>query len=475
MSSRSERGLGTSAAWRLALPGIAVLAIGSAVVMATGYALLSASVRARGDAWLEAEVESIVMEARDDASTLRPGDLEQEVHELEMHEGLAPGEPDDDEDEDEGFFFLAVVGSGDRVLVSAYRGPSWALSAVLAAASRAQGQSVWVPVSGLEYPVRVVNRSIDGERRVIGGATPYADTELMEDIRDLAVASWLVMLAIGVPAVWFEVRRALRRVDRLTEVAGSISAASLSRRLPVGRGRDEIDRLAATFNALLDRAATAVDQLRTMSGAMAHDLRTPLTAIRGALERATKESDPERLGRSLDQAIHGIDDLASFLDATLDVVEAEGGALRLHRSQIGLSSLAKDLVELYEPAALDAGLLLSLESPAEVSVTADRALLSRALINLLDNAVAHLPAGTRVTLEVGATASRAVLAVRDDGPGFPEEVRHHAFERLVRGAASQGHGLGLAMVRAVALAHGGSATLEQPQAGGSIVRIEIPL
>ncbi len=102
-------------------------------------------------------------------------------------------------------------------------------------------------------------------------------------------------------------------------------------------------------------------------------------------------------------------------------------------------------------------------------------MLKRVLMNLLDNALAHLPAGTRVTVTARVEAGSAVLAVVDDGPGFPDEVRARAFDRLVRGPSSKGRGLGLAMVRAVALAHGGRAVLKHPSDGGSVIRVELPI
>ncbi len=182
--------------------------------------------------------------------------------------------------------------------------------------------------------MRVVSQRLPDGRRIVGGATPYADAELLEEIRDVALAGWVVMLLVGVPAAWIEVRRVLARVDRLSDVAATISADALARRLPQRRGDhggDEIDRLAATLNALLDRAGGAVEQLRTLADAMAHDLRTPLAAIRGTLENAvTVDGDGARRA-AVEAAIAEVDDLAALVSATLDTAEAEAGALPLRR------------------------------------------------------------------------------------------------------------------------------------------------
>lgn len=174
------------------------------------------------------------------------------------------------------------------------------------------------------------------------------------------------------------------------------------------------------------------------------------------------------------RAIEGLDHLSAVLDATLDTAEAEAGALRLNRRPLDLTTLAGELVELYLPAAEESGLVMRLRTQGPVRVEADEGLLRRAITNLLDNALTHLPAGCAVEVAVIGDEHRAVVTVSDDGPGFPEEVRDRPFERFVHGARSPGSGLGLAMVRAVAHVHGGSARLVQPLSGGSAIEIEIP-
>lgn len=473
MGSRSEPRGRRTAAWSLAAPAIVVLALGSALVMAAGYWMLAGSIRARGDAWLEAEVESIAEGIHLAGSSLTAAELEVEVREIELHEGLSRSGGADGE----GFFFLAVLAPGGRVAASAVRGARGELSEVLAATGRPESAANWVLPEGWERPVRIVGRQLPGGPLVLAGATPHADAELLEELRDLAVAGWVVMLLVGVPVAALQVRRVLGRVDRLTEVATTISAESLSRRLPQRQGPgdgDEIDRLAATFNGLLDRAGGAVEQLRSVADALAHDLGTPLAAMRGNLEGALRSGEPGRQRAALERAIGEIDDLAALIAATLDTVEAEAGAMRLTRGRLDLAELVSDLAELYEPAATERGLELIVEARGPVAVHGDEALLRRLVVNLLENALAHLPAATRVTLTVVAQEERAVLTVADDGPGFAPEVGERAFDRLVRGHGSRGRGLGLAIVRAVALAHGGRAVLEQPAAGGSVVRIELP-
>ncbi len=460
-----------SAAWRLALPGIIVLAVGSAAVMASGYWMLSAGIRSRGDAWMAAEVTSLTEGLRHAGGNLTPAELGTEVRELELHEGLGP---DRRRAEPDGLFFLAVVGRDRRVVASAVRGAGDALGTVLAALPRSSRSRAWVRVPGLEYPVRVVETTLPDGRRVVGGATPYADAELLEEVRVVAMAGWMLMLVIAIPVAWLAVRGALGRVDRLTEVAGSISVDALERRLPVSRRGDEIDRLATTFNALLDRAAAGVRQLRLVADAVAHDLRTPLTVIRGTLEEAVRHAESERSRAAVSAAIADVDGLSRLVAATLDAAEAEAGAFRLTRTRVNLTALVDELAELYEPAAAERGVRLVITPGPVVALSADETLLNRIVVNLLDNAISHLPGGSTVSVTVREDEGAAVLEVGDDGPGFPPGVAERAFERLVRGPGSKGSGLGLAIVRAAAVAHGGETTLEQPAEGGSLVRVTLP-
>ncbi len=471
MWSRLAERIRRSAAWRLALPGIGVVAIGSAAIMTIGFALLASSIRDRGDAWLEAEVASIAAEIAASGRSPTAVELEAEVHELELHEGLRS---DHGEAEDEGLFFFVLVGAGGRVTLSAARGPRAALRDVLAAIPADARGMVRLHSAGLEHPVRAVVRDLGGGRRIIGGATPYADAELLEELAEVAIAGWLMMLAVAAPVTWLAVRRVLGRVDRLTEVAATISAEELARRLPEG-GDDEIDRLARTFNALLDRAARASEQLRTVADSLAHDLRTPLTAVRGRLEAALASPHSEPLRPALEAAIGDLDGAAALIEADLDAAEAEAGILKLRRESLDLAELVRGLLELYAPAAAATGLALGYAGEAEVWVRADRALLQRAVLNLLDNVLSHLPAGTRVRVGLRRVPGRVVLEVADDGPGFPAGIVERAFERSVRGPGSSGRGLGLALVRAVALAHDGQVALEQPPDGGSVVRVELPV
>jgi signal transduction histidine kinase len=162
------------------------------------------------------------------------------------------------------------------------------------------------------------------------------------------------------------------------------------------------------------------------------------------------------------------------LNTTLDVAEAQAGALRLDRSTVDLASVVRQLADLYQPAMdeRDHELIVDLED--HVVVDADWGLLHRVLSNLIENEIAHLPAGCQITVRLRSRDGSAKLVIEDNGPGFPPDISARAFERFVRGHHSQGHGLGLAFVDAVVRAHGGTAKISDSPEGGAVVTLSLP-
>jgi len=173
-------------------------------------------------------------------------------------------------------------------------------------------------------------------------------------------------------------------------------------------------------------------------------------------------------------AIEELDRLTEFLNTSLDVAEARADALRLTRSAIDLDEMMRVMIDLYEPCMSERGLRMQLRSGGAVKVFVDAALLHRAVANLLDNELKHLPASCTVVICVQVEKDEAMLIVEDDGPGFAAEVEQTMFEQRVKSRGSSGHGLGLAFVEAVVRAHGGSVTASNRAEGGARLVIRLP-
>jgi signal transduction histidine kinase len=260
-------------------------------------------------------------------------------------------------------------------------------------------------------------------------------------------------------------RGTARRIEAINQTSRDIMSGDLDRRIPAGGTNDEFDQLAGNLNTMLDRIQGLMEGLRHVSDNIAHDLRTPLTRLRGRLEELDDRalSASER-SRRIDAAVAEADALLSMFNALLRITQIEAGGRRDNFAAVDLAELLNDVAELYEPVAQEKGLSFSAHCEAASSVTGDRDLLFQAVANLADNAIKYTPAGGSVTLH---TSGKSVT-VSDTGPGVPEEAREDVFRRfhrLEKSRSQPGSGLGLSLVKAVAQLHGGTVRLEDNRPG----------
>jgi signal transduction histidine kinase len=277
-------------------------------------------------------------------------------------------------------------------------------------------------------------------------------------IASMAAGAAVILLSVG-GGLWLS-RNLLARVEQMNRTVLSILHGRKSERVSSAGNADEFDELARHFNELLDENERLISQVREVTNDIAHDLRTPLSRVRRELEGAlarprSAAEDAEVLQRVLDAT----NSLLDTFQALLSIAQIEGGAVREAMVPLDLAQLARDAVELYRPAAEEAGLKIHLDAQAGVRVRAHRQLLSQALSNLIDNAVKFSPAPS--TLEVGVCASPTgvELRVADHGPGIPAAEREHVLQRFVRldtARRTPGTGLGLSLVAAVVALHGAS-------------------
>jgi signal transduction histidine kinase len=218
-----------------------------------------------------------------------------------------------------------------------------------------------------------------------------------------------------------------------------------------------------------------VNQLRTVTGGIAHDLKSPVTLIRGTLESALCNEGNDNWRDSVGEAIEELDKLLQLLNTTLDLAEAEAGALHMNRGPVDFSNVVRQLVDIYQPAMAERHHEVTSDLEKHVVVDADLPLLNRAVSNLLENELTHLPVGCRVSIRLHSHQGAAELVIEDNGPGFPPDIGSRAFERFVKGKHSPGHGLGLAFVDAVVQAHGGAARISDRPGGGAVITLSLPV
>jgi signal transduction histidine kinase len=288
-------------------------------------------------------------------------------------------------------------------------------------------------------------------------------------------------LALGIAGGAQLTRRTLRPVAALASTARTvIQSGDLSRRVEVGQSGSELDELARLVNRMLDRNQDLVRSMREALDNVAHDLRTPLTRLRGIAEVALQGQDPDQAGEALGDCIEECDRVLQMLRSLMDISEAEAGIMRLDRASVDLRALAAETVDLYEQVAEDAGVSLRLEPGDQVRASVDRSRIRQALANLVDNAVKYTPRGGQVVIDVGQDppAREAWLRVRDSGYGIPADSIARIWDRLYRidpSRATRGLGLGLSLVKAIAIAHGGRVSVESERDRGSTFMFTVPI
>ncbi|MFI4949827.1 MAG: sensor histidine kinase [Caulobacterales bacterium] len=248
-----------------------------------------------------------------------------------------------------------------------------------------------------------------------------------------------------------------RRLAAISGTAEAIIDGDLTRRVPVRGAQDDLDRLALTFNRMLDRIENLMESLKQVSSDVAHDLRTPLTRLRQRLEAGL--SAPQETSQALEGALGDLDSILETFAALLRIAQIEGGARRAAFRPCDLSAIAATVVEAFAPSAEDERQALTLDAASPVQVEGDPELLTQMLVNLVENALRHAGPGARIVVAASqAGEASRTLTVTDNGPGIPEIERRRVLERfyrLERSRTTAGSGLGLAMAAAVARLHGG--------------------
>lgn len=297
----------------------------------------------------------------------------------------------------------------------------------------------------------------DGDRLLVAG--DISDLDGFTDQIKTAVALGVALIfALAAVASILVTRRTVGRIEAINATSRAIMQSGLDKRIPLRGTNDEWDRVAENLNLMLDRIETLMGEVKQVSDNVAHDLRTPLTRVRGRLEKAYHG---QRIGED-DQLLIG--DTIGDLDAVLRIfssitriaqieTQARKGAFRT----VNLVEIASEVVELYDAAAEQDGTRLTIAGEREVLVTGDRDLIFDAIANLVDNAIKHGRHGGQVVVANENIDGRPVISIADDGPGIPADECEHVFKRFYRLEHSRyapGNGLGLSLVAAVARLHG---------------------
>jgi signal transduction histidine kinase len=335
-------------------------------------------------------------------------------------------------------------------------------------------------------PARLETGSLvltDGTLVQVGKSTDARD-DLLARFRAVLGIVTLSIVVVALTGGYLATRSAVVPIRRLTHAVRRIIRTGrtderVPRSGPPGRagGDDAIDELTTLFNAMLDKIEGLVTAMRGSLDNVSHDLRTPLTHLRGAAEMALAgPADVDRYREALADCVEEADRVLVMLNTLMDISEAESGAMQLRREPVRLADVVSRAVALYHDVADAKGVALDTRASEDAVVMGDRTRLEQVAANLIDNAVKYTPAGGRVDVQIGQERGQTTLSVRDTGPGIPADELPRIWDRLFRGDRSRterGLGLGLSLVKAVVEAHGGTVAVKSEPGSGSTFEVRL--
>jgi heavy metal sensor kinase len=378
-------------------------------------------------------------------------------------------------------FFRVLAPNGEKIVssnMSCWTNTGIGRTALKRLANGANHVFETLAVPARRHKVRILYGIIGPGKIIQIGQSLKAYERLMESFREIFGATMSIILVFSGLTGWFMARRALLGVAEVTRTAMDISSGAFDRRVCVKARGDEITRLASTFNSMLDQIHALITGMREMTDSIAHDLRSPITRIRGVAEMTLTS------GKSIDEyetmaanTIEECDHLLEMINTMLDISEAEAGATKLAMEKTDIAKVVRDACELFQPTAEDKGVTINSQAPARCYVSGDIQKLQRMVANLLDNAVKYTPSEGSVTVSINGDEEQIAVSFNDTGIGISEHDLPHIFKRFYRCDKSRsqaGIGLGLSLAMAIARAHGGNIIANSNLGKGSTFTVTLP-
>jgi len=304
--------------------------------------------------------------------------------------------------------------------------------------------------------------------------------DLLRRIRKVYLIAIIPIILLAYLGGVFIADRALNPIRQLINTLNSIVASGkIDVRVPVNQADKLHEELISLFNSMLEKIEALMNGMRNVLDNVAHDLRTPMTRLRGTAEEALQsEQEADVLREALSDCIEESERIVIMLNTLMDISEAETGAMKLDPEEMNVAPLIEDIVELYGYTADEKGVSVYTGFPEELYLTADRNWVRQVLANLLDNAIKYTPTGGRIDIEAFRREQEIVITVKDTGVGISHEELDKIWERLYRGDKSRsqrGLGLGLSLVNAIVGAHRGYVQVSSEPGAGSVFTVYLPV